>query len=35
MTETRARLWAKLKRPHILILAYPLLLIVAGGTGLC
>jgi hypothetical protein len=33
MTETRARLWAKLKRPHILILAFLLLLIVAGGTG--
>jgi tetratricopeptide (TPR) repeat protein len=33
MTETQASLWAKLKRPHILILAFLLLLIVAGGVG--
>jgi tetratricopeptide (TPR) repeat protein len=33
MTERRAPLWAKLKRPHILILAFLLLLIVAGGVG--
>ena len=33
MTDTWARLWPKLKRPHILILAFLLLLIVAGGIG--
>jgi tetratricopeptide (TPR) repeat protein len=33
MTETRVSLWARLKRPHILVLAFLLLLIVAGGVG--
>jgi tetratricopeptide (TPR) repeat protein len=33
MTETWARLWPKLKRPHILILAFILLLVLAGGVG--
>jgi tetratricopeptide (TPR) repeat protein len=33
MTEARVSLWARLKRPHILIPAFLLLLIVAGGVG--
>jgi tetratricopeptide (TPR) repeat protein len=33
MTEARVSLWARLKRPHILIPAFLLLLTLAGGVG--